>query len=419
MARNDAEGAPADSGEKLKALEAARLQIEKQFGQGSLMKLGTHSSALGVEVIPSGSILLDEALGVGGYPRGRIVEIYGPESSGKTTLALHVIAEAQRLGGIAAFIDAEHALDPIYAKNLGVNIDELWVSQPDNGEQALEIAESLVRSGAVDVIVVDSVAALTPQAEIEGDMGDAHVGLQARLMSQALRKLTATIGKSKTILVFINQIRMKIGVMFGNPETTTGGNALKFYASVRLEVRKIETIDKGADEDAIGNKVRVKVVKNKVAPPFRKVELEIMFGKGVSRLGSLIDAAVKYNVVDKKGAWYAWGEEKIGQGRDNVRTYLEQNPDLADELEKKVRHIIFDKKDEAAPAAVSGSGGAKPAAGPARTESAPGPRGETAAEAPPGTSRPAGRPASVRPGADKPAAAGPAAGPSTDEEGLF
>ena len=330
----------ADMDEKIKALEAARLQIEKQFGQGSLMKLGSHDSALGIESIPSGSILLDEALGVGGYPRGRVVEIYGPESSGKTTLALHAIAEAQKKGGIAAFIDAEHALDPVYARNLGVNIDELWVSQPDNGEQALDIAESLIRSGAVDIIVIDSVAALTPQAEIEGDMGDAHVGLQARLMSQALRKLTGTLSKSKTILVFINQIRMKIGVMFGNPETTTGGNALKFYASVRLEVRKVETIEKG-EEEAIGNKVRVKVVKNKCAPPFRKVELEIMFGKGISWSGSLIDAAVKYGIVDKKGAWYTWGEEKVGRGRDNAKLYLEQNPDAAAQIEKRVRELVF------------------------------------------------------------------------------
>ncbi len=326
--------------EKQKALEAARLQIEKQFGQGSLMKLGSHDNAQGIDSVPSGSILLDEALGVGGYPRGRVIEIYGPESSGKTTLALHAIAEAQKKGGIAAFIDAEHALDPVYAKNLGVNIDELWVSQPDNGEQALDIAESLIRSGAVDIIVVDSVAALTPQAEIEGDMGDAHVGLQARLMSQALRKLTGTLAKSKTILIFINQIRMKIGVMFGNPETTTGGNALKFYASVRLEVRKIETIEKG-EEEAVGNRVRVKVVKNKVAPPFRKVELEIMFGKGISASGSLIDAAVKYGIVDKKGAWYAFGEEKIGQGRDNAKLFLEQNPDIAADIERRVREKIF------------------------------------------------------------------------------
>jgi recombination protein RecA len=338
-------GTPLASGEeKEKALEAARLQIEKQYGSGSLMKLGAHINASGIEVIPSGSILLDEALGIGGYPRGRIIEIYGPESGGKTTLALHAIAEAQKLGGIAAFIDAEHALDPVYAKNLGVNIDNLWVSQPDTGEQALEIAESLVRSGAVDIIVVDSVAALTPQAEIEGDMGDAHMGLQARLMSQALRKLTATIGKSRTILIFINQIRMKIGIMFGNPETTTGGNALKFYSSVRLEVRRIETIEAGKDVDAVGNRVRVKVVKNKVAPPFRKAELEIIFGKGVSATGSILDAAVKYDIIDKKGAWYTYGEEKVGQGRDNARQYLEDNPALAADIEKRLRKQMFQDK---------------------------------------------------------------------------
>jgi len=331
-----------EKAEKQKALEAARLQIEKQFGQGSLMKLGAHSSAQGIEAIPSGSILLDEALGIGGYPRGRIVEIYGPESSGKTTLALHAIAEAQKRGGIAAFIDAEHALDPVYARNLGVDIDELWVSQPDNGEQALDIAESLIRSGAVDIIVIDSVAALTPQAEIEGEMGDAHMGLQARLMSQALRKLAGSLSKSKTILIFINQIRMKIGIMFGNPETTTGGNALKFYASVRLEVRKIETIEHG-DDDAVGNKVRVKVVKNKVAPPFRRAELEIIFGKGISWSASLLDAAVKYSIVDKKGAWYTWGDEKVGQGRENAKIYLEQNPDAAMAIEKDVRAKMFEK----------------------------------------------------------------------------
>jgi recombination protein RecA len=293
---------------------------------------------------------LDEALGIGGYPRGRIIEVYGPESSGKTTLALHAIAEAQKLGGIAAFIDAEHALDPVYAKNLGVNIDDLWVSQPDTGEQALEIAESLVRSGAVDVIVVDSVAALTPQAEIEGDMGDSHMGLQARLMSQALRKLTATIGKSKTLLVFINQIRMKIGVMFGNPETTTGGNALKFYSSVRLEVRRIESIDAKGEEDAVGNRVRVKVVKNKVAPPFRKVELDILFGKGVSATSSLLDAAVKHEFIDKKGAWYATETEKIGQGRENAIQFMEQNTDFARDVEQKIRQKLFPgqvlRKDE-------------------------------------------------------------------------
>lgn len=350
-----------ENAEKQKALEAARLQIEKQFGQGSLMKLGAHQSAQGIEIIPSGSILLDEALGIGGYPRGRIVEIYGPESSGKTTLALHAIAEAQKRGGIAAFIDAEHALDPIYARNLGVDIDELWVSQPDNGEQALDIAESLIRSGAVDVIVVDSVAALTPQAEIEGEMGDAHVGLQARLMSQALRKLAGTLSKSKTILIFINQIRMKIGIMFGNPETTTGGNALKFYASVRLEVRKVETIEHG-DEEAIGNKVRVKVVKNKVAPPFRRAELEIIFGKGISWSASLLDAAVKYSIIDKKGAWYTWGDEKVGQGRENAKLYLEQNPDAATTVEKVVREKIFQKN--ASPADLSKSGPAAGAAAP-------------------------------------------------------
>lgn len=332
--------AGADIDEKIKALEVARLQIEKQFGQGSLMKLGTSTNVAGIEVIPSGSILLDEALGIGGYPRGRIIEIYGPESSGKTTLALHAISEAQKLGGIAAFIDAEHALDPTYAKNLGVDIDNLWVSQPDTGEQALEIAESLVRSGAVDIIVVDSVAALTPQAEIEGDMGDSHMGLQARLMSQALRKLTATIGKSNTILVFINQIRMKIGVMFGNPETTTGGNALKFYSSVRLEVRKIETFDKGTEE-AVGNKVRVKVVKNKVAPPFRKVELDVIFGKGISSISSLVDSAVKHDLVEKKGSWYAFQGEKIGQGRDNAIEFLEQNKDIREALEKQIREKLF------------------------------------------------------------------------------
>jgi recombination protein RecA len=350
-----------DKDEKLKALEAARLQIEKQFGQGSIMKLGSHDASKGIDFIPSGSILLDEALGIGGYPRGRVIEIYGPESSGKTTLALHAIAEAQKKGGIAAFVDAEHALDPVYAKNLGVNIDELWVSQPDSGEQALDITESLVRSGAVDVIVVDSVAALTPQAEIEGDMGDAHMGLQARLMSQALRKLTGTLSKSKTILIFINQIRMKIGVMFGNPETTTGGNALKFYASVRLEVRKIETIEKG-EEEAVGNKVRVKVVKNKVAPPFRKVELEIMFGKGISASGSLIDAAVKYDIIDKKGAWYTWGEEKVGQGRDNAKLFLEQNPEVAATIEKKVREAIFTSQHPEPVAAIVGEADARLAA---------------------------------------------------------
>ncbi|MFP4362415.1 MAG: recombinase RecA [Spirochaetia bacterium] len=326
--------------EKLKALEAAKSQIEKQYGKGSIMKLGTGVKNMDIATIPSGSILLDSALGIGGYPKGRIIEIYGPESSGKTTLALHAIAEAQKNGGIAAFVDAEHALDPAYAKHLGVNTDELWVSQPDTGEQALEITESLVRSGAVDIVVVDSVAALTPRAEIEGDMGDSHMGLQARLMSQALRKLTGTISKSKCCLVFINQIRMKIGVMFGNPETTTGGKALKFYSSVRLEVRRIETISKGTD-DATGNRVRVKIVKNKVAPPFRKVELEIVFGKGISWSASLLDASVQHNLIQKSGSWYSYGEERIGQGRDNAKQFIETNPDIAKELEKKLRVILF------------------------------------------------------------------------------
>ena len=388
---------PADMSEKMKALEAARLQIEKQFGSGSLMKLGTSTDASGVEVVPSGSILLDEALGVGGYPKGRIIEMYGPESSGKTTLALHAIAEAQKMGGIAAFIDAEHALDPVYAKNLGVNIDELWVSQPDTGEQALEIAESLVRSGAVDIIVVDSVAALTPQAEIEGDMGDSHMGLQARLMSQALRKLTAIIGKSKCILVFINQIRMKIGVMFGNPETTTGGNALKFYSSIRLEIRRIESIDAKGAEDAVGNRVRVKIVKNKVAPPFRKVELDIYFGKGVSAMSSLLDGAVKYGLIDKKGAWYTTETEKVGQGRENALMFLEQNPDFTKEIEVKLREKMFPgqvlkNKDEkeskgkagAGKAAGTASGkaaaeGATPSAGTAAGSDATGTASATAA----------------------------------------
>jgi recombination protein RecA len=348
--------------EKKKALEAARLQIEKQYGAGSLMQLGGHAGSTGIETIPSGSILLDEALGIGGYPRGRIVEIFGPESGGKTTMALHAIAEAQKLGGIAAFIDAEHALDPIYAKNLGVNIDDLWISQPDTGEQALEITENLVRSGAVDIIVVDSVAALTPQAEIDGDMGDAQMGLQARLMSQAMRKLTAIIGKSKTLLIFINQIRMKIGIMFGNPETTTGGNALKFYSSVRLEVRRVETIEAGKDSDAVGNRIRIKVVKNKVAPPFRKAELEIIFGKGVSAIGSLLDAAVKYELIDKKGAWYAYGEEKVGQGRDNAKKYLEDNPAFATEIEAKLRKLMFPDRNPPSP---STAAPAKPAKAPA------------------------------------------------------
>ncbi len=341
MAAKTEEKIALDKAEKLKALEAARLQIEKQFGTGSLMKLGTKTDSTSIDVVPSGSILLDEALGVGGYPRGRIIEMYGPESSGKTTLALHAVAEAQKLGGIAAFIDAEHALDPVYAKNLGVDIDELYVSQPDTGEQALEICENLVRSGAVDIIVIDSVAALTPQKEIEGEMGDSVMGVQARLMSQALRKLTAIVGKSKCIVVFINQIRMKIGVMFGNPETTTGGNALKFYSSVRLEIRRIESIDGKGDEEAVGNRVRVKIVKNKVAPPFRKVELDIYFGKGVSAAASILDSAVKHGLIDKRGAWYTRGEEKVGQGKENATNYIENNPSYRLELENTLREKLF------------------------------------------------------------------------------
>ena len=330
---------------KKEALEAARLQIDKEFGKGSLMKLGDNKDVLDVDIIPSGSILLDEALGVGGYPKGRIIEIYGPESSGKTTLALHAIAECQKKGGIAAFIDAEHALDPTYAKNLGVNIDDLWISQPDNGEQALEITERLVRSGAIDIIVVDSVAALTPQAEIEGDMGDSHVGLQARLMSQALRKLTGILAKSNTTIIFINQIRMKIGVMFGNPETTTGGNALKFYASVRMDVRRIESIGKNQDE-LTGNRVRVKIVKNKVAPPFKKCEIDLMCGTGISKMGSLLDAASKCNLIEKAGAWYSYKGEKIGQGRDKTLEYLQNNVDFQNELDAAVREILFPQKEK-------------------------------------------------------------------------
>ncbi|MFP4066685.1 MAG: recombinase RecA [Spirochaetaceae bacterium] len=363
MAKKETDTAhPANSEEKLRAIEAARLQIEKQFGKGSLMKMGEGIDTSGIRVIPSGSLMIDEALGLGGYPKGRVVEIFGPESSGKTTLALHAIAEAQKIGGIAAFVDAEHALDPTYARALGVNVDELWVSQPDTGEQALEIAESLVRSGAVDVIVVDSVAALTPQAEIEGDMGDSHVGLQARLMSQALRKLTGTISKSGTCLIFINQIRMKIGVMFGNPETTTGGNALKFYSSVRVEVRRIETITKGSD-DAIGNRVRVKVVKNKIAPPFRKAEVEIMFGKGISASGSLLDAGLKYDIISKSGSWYSYGEERIGQGRENVKDFLEKNPEIAAEIEDKARRAIFPEHYTAESGSAAGSAGGSSSSG--------------------------------------------------------
>ncbi|MGD1823491.1 MAG: recombinase RecA [Pleomorphochaeta sp.] len=343
MAKKSAEatiGKPTDEKQKRDALEATRASIDKQFGKGSLMKLGDKGASLDIESISSGSLLLDEALGIGGYPQGRIIEIYGPESSGKTTLALHAVAEAQKKGGIAAFIDAEHALDPTYASALGVQINDLWISQPDNGEQALEICEKLVRSGAVDIVVIDSVAALTPQAEIDGDMGDSHMGLQARLMSQALRKLTGILSKSNTTIIFINQIRMKIGVMFGNPETTTGGNALKFYSSVRLEVRKIETLSKGSD-NIIGNRIRVKVVKNKVAPPFKKVELNLMFGKGLSYVASVLDAAIKYDLIDKSGSWYSYKDEKIGQGKDNAMNFLNDNPEIIDTLDKQLREIMF------------------------------------------------------------------------------
>ncbi len=331
-----------------KALGAALVQIEKQFGKGSVMRLGDVAANRDIEVISTGSLTLDIALGCGGLPRGRVIEIYGPESSGKTTLTLEVIGQAQKLGGTTAFVDAEHALDPAYAKKIGVNIDELLISQPDTGEQALEITDMLVRSGAVDVIVIDSVAALTPRAEIEGEMGDTHVGLQARLMSQALRKLTANIKRSNTMVIFINQIRMKIGVMFGNPETTTGGNALKFYASVRLDIRRIGAIKKG--DEVIGNDTRVKVVKNKVAPPFRKAEFEILYGDGISYEGELIDLGVKYNLIQKSGSWYSHQNERIGQGKENVREFLKQHPDIVEQLDKQIREQAFgSQQDDANP----------------------------------------------------------------------
>ena len=324
----------AENTEKKKALEAAMSQIEKQFGKGSVMKLGEFK-AMEIEAIPTGALSLDMALGIGGVPRGRIIEVFGPESSGKTTLALHVVAEAQKMGGEAAFIDAEHALDPVYAKKLGVDIDNLIVSQPDTGEQALEITESLIRSGALDVIVVDSVAALVPKAEIDGDMGDSHMGLQARLMSQALRKLAGAINKSKTVLIFINQLREKIGVMFGNPETTTGGRALKFYASVRLDIRKIENIKQ--DGEVKGNRVRVKVIKNKVAPPFREAEFDIVYGEGISKAGNILDMAVNMDIIEKSGSWFSYDGNRIGQGRENVKKYLKENPEILADVEQKVR----------------------------------------------------------------------------------
>lgn len=326
---------------KKKALGAALMQIEKQFGKGSVMRMGDVAASRDIDVVSTGSLGLDIALGVGGLPRGRVVEIYGPESSGKTTLTLQVIAEMQKLGGVAAFVDAEHALDCGYAQKLGVNVDDLLVSQPDTGEQALEIVDMLVRSGAVDIVVIDSVAALTPKAEIEGDMGDSHMGLQARLMSQALRKLTANIKRSNTLVIFINQIRMKIGVMFGSPETTTGGNALKFYASVRLDIRRIGSVKKG--DEVIGNETRVKVVKNKVAPPFKQAEFEILYGEGISFAGELVDLGVSYGFIQKAGSWYSYGSDKIGQGKDNVKTFLKENPEKAKEIEAKIRAEAFSK----------------------------------------------------------------------------
>lgn len=340
--KETADISPSQQSEKLKALQAAMAKIEKDFGKGSIMKLGEEKID-NIEVIPSGSIALDYALGVGGYPKGRIVEIYGPESSGKTTLAIHAIAEAQKQGGIAAFIDAEHAFDRFYAANLGVNVDELLISQPDNGEQALDIADQLIRSAAVDIIVIDSVAALTPKAELEGDMGDNKVGLQARLMSQALRKLTATISKTNTTCIFINQLREKIGVMFGNPETTTGGNALKFYASVRLDIRKSSSIKDG--DNVIGNEVKVKVVKNKVAPPFRRAEFEIMYGEGICRVGEVVDLGVDFGILEKSGSWYSYNGSKLGQGKEATKRVVRDNPELCDEITAKIYEAMNAKKD--------------------------------------------------------------------------
>ena len=335
------------SEEKQKALEAALGHIEKQYGKGSVMKLGESGANMQVETVPTGSLSLDIALGVGGVPKGRIIEIYGPESSGKTTVALHMVAEVQKRGGIAGFIDAEHALDPVYAKNIGVDIDNLYISQPDNGEQALEITETMVRSGAVDIVIVDSVAALVPKAEIDGDMGDSHVGLQARLMSQALRKLTAVISKSNCVVIFINQLREKVGVMFGNPETTTGGRALKFYSSIRLDVRRVETLKQGGE--MVGNHTRIKVVKNKVAPPFKQAEFDIMFGTGISKEGDILDLAADCGIVNKSDAWYAYNGDKIGQGRENAKLFLKEHTDICDEIEKKVRiqyHLLPDEEGD-------------------------------------------------------------------------
>ena len=340
--------------DKMKALDAAISNIEKQFGKGSVMKLGESTANLNVECIPTGSLSLDIALGIGGVPKGRVVEIYGPESSGKTTVALHMVAEVQKRGGIAGFIDAEHALDPVYAKNIGVDIDNLYISQPDNGEQALEITETMVRSGAIDIVIVDSVAALVPKAEIDGDMGDSHVGLQARLMSQALRKLTAAISRSNCIVIFINQLREKVGVMFGNPETTTGGRALKFYSSVRLDVRRVESLKLAGE--VIGNHTRIKVVKNKIAPPFKEAEFDIMFGKGISKEGDVLDLAVNLNIIVKAGAWFSYNDAKIGQGRENAKIYLSQHPDIMAEVENKVRAHYNLPLQDAEPTALAESG---------------------------------------------------------------
>ncbi len=358
--------------DRAKALDAAITQIEKAYGKGSVMKLGAANANMNIETVPTGSLSLDIALGLGGVPKGRVVEIYGPESGGKTTVALHMVAEVQKRGGIAGFIDAEHALDPVYAKNIGVDIDELYISQPDNGEQALEITETMVRSGAVDIIIVDSVAALVPKAEIDGDMGDSHVGLQARLMSQALRKLTAIISKYNCIVIFINQLREKVGVMFGNPETTTGGRALKFYSSVRLEVRRVESIKQGGE--VIGNHVRVKVVKNKIAPPFKEAEFDIMFGQGISTDGDILDLAAKESIIEKSGAWYAYKGAKIGQGRENAKLYLREHQEIRDEVEKKVRIRYGLLPEEADPDPAKIKAGAGPDGG-------DGPDGSGAAEA--------------------------------------
>jgi recombination protein RecA len=391
-----------DKDDRQKALDAALTQIEKAYGKGAVMKLGDHSADMTIETVPTGSLSLDIALGLGGVPRGRVIEIYGPESSGKTTVALHMVAEVQKRGGIAGFIDAEHALDPVYARNIGVDIDNLYISQPDSGEQALEITETMVRSGAVDIVIIDSVAALVPKAEIDGEMGDSHVGLQARLMSQALRKLTAVISKTNCIVVFINQLREKVGVMFGNPETTTGGRALKFYSSVRLDVRRVESLKRGGD--VIGNHVRVKVVKNKIAPPFKEAEFDIMFGRGISREGDILDLAEKNDIVDKSGAWYAYKGEKIGQGRENAKLYLVQNPDVCREIELKVREKYGLPDDGLAvpakpgdPSAVkksgpadgkvssAGTGSLKPAGSAVAADPASGISGKTAADRANGT----------------------------------